>query len=337
MSVDTYIQHQFVQRVGAQLPNFKQSKAQVWTFSHSCETKHAHKKQKSRANFFMHNGDVLFKCYHCGIAFGLESFLKEEAPALYSEYRLAGYRDREQSHPIKPVVEDTKPEEILVDANLEGLIPVLKLPPSSSVIRYLERRCIPRDKYHLLFVAKNFYQWATKYKPEFKDIEDTSPRLVLPYFDVHGRVLGFTARTFAKDVEPRYIHLRIDKNCDFIYGTERIDPSKTIYVFEGQIDALFVENAVGIGNANYAIPFVQAIKTNCIIVPDNDWKRNSQVAKQLKKAIKDGFRICFIPDTVDGKDSNDWAKNGYNVKELIDSNVKQGLNAMLEFAVMKRH
>lgn len=331
MSVDTFIQQQFVLRVGAQLPNFKQSKPQVWTFSHTCESSHG-KKLKSRANFFLHKNEYLVKCYHCGMSTHLSTFLQDNAPVLYSEYRLSEYREKS---PL--IVAAEKANEIFIDANLNGLIPVTELPKSSTVLRTLERRCIPVSKYPLLYVAKNFYAWASRYKPEFKNSLDRSPRLVLPYFDIHGRVIGFTARTFAKDVEPRYIHLRIDKNCDFIYGTERINPRKTIYVFEGQIDSLFVENAVGIGNANYAIPFVQAIKTNCIIVPDNDWKRNSQVAKQLKKAIKDNFKIAFIPDHVAGKDANDWCKNGYNVKQLIDSNVKQGLSAMLDFALMKRH
>lgn len=329
----------YANRVGVHLTNFKQKKARLWEFSHSCETAHRFKKLKARAYIYeTADGKSLnVKCQHCGYSKSLPSFIKEISPSLYDEFRLEAYREHTPSETVQPKISENI---VVADANLDGLIPVNTLPKSSPVLGFLARRCIPEKHYNLLYVAKHFYPWASFYKPEFKRLEDTSPRLVLPYFDIHGRVLGFTARTFSPKVEPRYIHLRLDKDKDFIYGTERINPNKTIYVTEGQIDSLFIDNAVAVGGAHYDTPFMDSIKTNCVIIPDNDWKRNSQVGKQLKKVIARGFKICFMPDSVKGKDLNQMVQEGISttqLKQIIDDNVKQGLSAQLEFALLKKY
>lgn len=338
--MDKYKEIQYVNRAGVYLKNFKQVKARNWTFSHTCETVENGKKVKARGSIYEVNPTTTFNvhCYHCGYSVAFTTLLKEVSPALYDEYRLDGYREERKVELPEPTPVIDVP---LLDTNLNGLKPVTSLCKTSPVIRFLERRVIPKKHYDLLYVAPHFYDWACKYKPEFSKFkQDKSPRLVMPYFNVHGRVLGFTARTFSPKVEPRYIHLRLDKENDFIYGTERIDPAKTIYVTEGQIDSLFVDNAVAVGGAHYGTAFMDSIKSNAVIIPDNDWKRNSQVGKQLKKAIMRGFKVTFLPDNLPGKDLNDLAKNGMSISEIkneIDKHIKSGLSAMLEFAVMKKY
>lgn len=337
--IDKYLEIQFVNRVGVYLKNFKQVKARNWAFTHSCETPSKGGKLRVRGGIYEYkpNEEFMVKCFHCGYSARFTTLLKDVAPSLYDEYKLSGYREKvEQPKPIvlKP------PSKKLADANLLGLTEVTSLSPTNPVIRFLERRKIPIKHYKLLFVAKHFYQWASRYKPDFAKIKDDSPRLVMPYYSESGRVIGFTARTFSPTVEPRYIHLRIDKDTDFVYGTERIDPGKPIYICEGNIDSLFLDNAIAVGGANYFNDYVRSIKSNCVIIPDSDWKRNKQVGLQLKKAIKDGYQVAFIPDTVKGKDINDIIKDGMSsdeLKILIDNNTKSGLNALLEFALMKRY
>jgi len=335
--IDLYVQIQYVNRLGVYLDNFKQKNSRLWTFAHSCEEK-KRGQAKSRGYLYQpkENTGFNFFCHHCGESKSLFNFMKEVAPALYDEYRLENYRD----NPIATITAEPEPPKVLVDASLDGLIPLKKFSPTSAVTQFIERRKIPKSKYDLLFVAKNFYAWAKAFKPDIHTPEKDEPRLVLPYFDLHGRVLGFTARTFSPSVEPRYYHLRIDRTNDFVYGTERVDPNKLIYVTEGQIDSLFLDNAVAIGGAHYSTPFMNSIKTNCAIIPDNDWKRNSQVGKQVLRAIKAGFKVCFLPDTVKGKDLNDFAKAGMTlaeIKALVDGNLFQGLTAQLEYALRKKY
>ncbi len=344
--MDKHLEIQYVNRLGVYLSNFKQTKPRHWAFSHTCEKNEPGRKQKVRGSIYeIKDGEPFnVKCFHCGYSVKFTTLLKEISPSLYDEYRLHFYREPSLTKPevaqkaLEAVFKD-RPE-YFVDESLKGLIPVTSLSATNPVIRFLERRMIPKNKYNLLYVVKNFYEWASKFKEEFKNSKDDSPRLVLPYFDLHGRVLGFTARAFSPAIEPRYIHIRIDKDKDFVYGTERIDPSKTIFVTEGQIDSLFIDNCVAVGGAHYGTDFMKSIKTNCVIIPDNDWKRNPQVGKQLKKVIKEGYKICFMPDTVAGKDINDIHKAGMSLKEIremILENTKSGLQAELEFATMRKY
>lgn len=337
MPLPMFSQISYAQRLGASLTNFKQTKPRLWTFAHSCETKHGAKQLKSRGNIFETPDGLrlVVKCHHCGMATSLDAFIRDVNPHLYDEYRMEAFRGTPEIVRVEPIVQQPPP----IDATLDGLIPVVSLPKSSPVLRFLERRKIPTDKYELLYVAKHFYQWATLFKPEFKNIADRSPRLVMPYFDRNGRVIGLTARTFSPTVEPRYIHLRLDRNVDFIYGSERVDPSKTIYIVEGQIDSLFIQNTVAVGGANYGSDFVKSIKTNCVVIPDNDWQRNRQVGAQLKKAIDDGLAVCFLPDTVKGKDLNQLVQLGMSIpelKRLVDAHIFRGLAAQLEFALKRK-
>lgn len=333
-----YIQQMFIARLGSQLENFKQRKVREWTWSHTCEKAHGSKRKKTRAGIFLnHEGtSFIMKCQHCGVSTSFLNFLKETSPYLYDEYRMQKYREN------NPVVE-TAPEPVevpLLDINLDGLIPVTSLKPTSSIVKFLSDRKIPTKHYKLFYVAPRFFEWASRYKPEFKEIKNDAPRLIIPYFDLHGRVFGFTCRSFDPNDSKRYLHLRLDMTCDFVYGTERIDPTKTIYVTEGQIDSLFIDNAVAVGGANYESAFMRSIQTNCVIIPDSDWKRNKQVGNQVKKAIKFGYKVFFVPDLVEGKDVNDWVKYGMSiedVKSMIDANTKSGLQAQLEFGLLKRY
>ena len=330
----------YVARLGSQLTNFKQRKPREWTWSHTCETQHGNKKLPLRAGIFPNKDGTGFimHCHHCGVSMSFLNFLKDTSPHLYDEYRMEKYRNDPIKNPASLVVHP-EPEVPLVDINLDGLISVSAL-QSTFVNKFLSERKIPLKHWKLFYVAPKFFEWASRYKPEFKDIKKDTPRLILPYFDLHGRVFGFTCRSFDPQDPKRYMHLRLDPNCDFIYGTERIDPKKTIYVTEGQIDSLFINNAVAVGGANYESAFMRSIQTNCVIIPDSDWKRNPQVGKQLMKAIKLRYKVFFVPDTVEGKDVNDWVKNGMSLTEIqtmIDANTKQGLQAQLEFALLKRY
>lgn len=333
--MDLYKQISFVSRLGVYLKNFKQKKPRLWEFAHSCE-KETRGKFRARAYVYQYKDtpNLNFRCHHCGSATSLGNLIKDTSSSLYGEWRLDSYKEKE--HPPQAPVQH---KEETVDVNLAGLVNVASLPASSSVRKFLERRKIPINKYKLLYVAPHFYKWATQYNSAFKGVLDESPRLVLPYFDMDKKVVGFTARTFNPSIEPRYIHMRIDKKAPFIYGLERLDMSKTIYVTEGNIDSLFLDNAIAVGGAHYEGEFVQSIKDKAVIIPDQDWKRNTQVAKQLKKVILDGFSVAFLPNTIKGKDLNDFVKAGMKLEDLkttIDSHTLNGLAAQLEFSLLKR-
>ena len=61
-------------------------------------------------------------------------------------------------------------------------------------------------------------------------------------FAVQGRALSQS--------DLRYITVRIDEQYPKIYGLDRVDISKPIYVVEGPIDSLFVDNCIAVAGGD---------------------------------------------------------------------------------------
>ena len=76
-------------------------------------------------------------------------------------------------------------------------------------------------------------------------------RIVIPFFNSHGDVVAVQGRAINfKDEEnarqtAKYITIKADKSIDRLwYGLWRANTKKRVYVVEGPIDSLFLENAV---------------------------------------------------------------------------------------------
>lgn len=327
--------------VGPSLKNFKQLKPDLYIFSHSCEDT-TKSRVKARAYLYRRAESIMMKCHHCGASMRLGTFLSTVSSFLSDEYKLEHYKEKSSKSPINHTapakVIETAPE--LLDDVLIGLKSLDKLASSHPAVLYSKRRKIPMQHWKDIFFAPKFNQFAAKINERFKHLaaEKEHPRLLFPYFTPHGKVFAVSGRAFGKE-EPKYIILTIDSEQEKIYGTWKIDPSKTIYVVEGQIDSLCVDNAVAVGHADYTSGFLEKIKTNAVIIPDNDYVRNKEVANSLRKAIKAGYRVSMFPDTYKFKDLNDAMKAGYSSEELetiINQNVKQGIEAEFELITRRK-
>lgn len=66
-------------------------------------------------------------------------------------------------------------------------------------------------------------------------------RLLMPFFDLDGRLLTFTARAMDEGVEPRYAFPEGATTREFLYGVHRlahVDRTSAIWVVEGQFDVV---------------------------------------------------------------------------------------------------
>jgi hypothetical protein len=72
-----------------------------------------------------------------------------------------------------------------------------------------------------------------------------------------------------------------------------------------------------------------------IYVYDNE-PRNKQIVDRISKQIDNGERIVIWPSNIKEKDINDMILCGHNVKEVVEKNTYQGLEAKLKFTTWKR-
>ena len=97
-------------------------------------------------------------------------------------------------------------------------------------------------------------------------------------FALQGRAFG--------DENPKYITIKLQDK-DKIFGLDRVDWKKTVYVCEGSLDSLFVENCIATAQSDLRIPHNDAV-----LIPDNE-PRNREVVKQIRKYIEEDYAVVL--------------------------------------------
>jgi hypothetical protein len=149
-------------------------------------------------------------------------------------------------------------------------------------------------------------------------------------------IFGFQGRSLSKNSKVKYITIILDDSIPKIYGLDDIDWSKNVYITEGPIDSMFIENSIAMVGADVninSIPDYQ--KTDFVFVYDNE-KRNKQIISRMEKTIDEGHSIVIWPSDLIYKDINDMIVAGLDPEKIIKDNVFRGLEAKAKLIGWKR-
>ena len=141
-------------------------------------------------------------------------------------------------------------------------------------------------------------------------------------------MFAFQGRAFGKE-NPKYITIVLDSDRDKIYGLNNVDWNKKVYVVEGPIDSLFLDNCIATAQSDLRI----SKKDNAVLIPDNE-PRNKEIVKQIERFINDGYSVVLWPEYVKEKDINEMilaGKSKDEVFKIINSNACSNLTAKLKF------
>ena len=147
-----------------------------------------------------------------------------------------------------------------------------------------------------------------------------------------GDLIGFQGRSLSPKAKMRYITVMLDEDAPKLYGLDHINKNETIYIVEGPLDSFFLENAVAMCGSDVDIRSFGW--SDYIWVYDNE-PRSRQITDKLSKSIDAGDRVVIWPSSIKEKDLNDMVTSGINVKNVIQSNVYQGLKAKLQLSNCK--
>jgi len=336
-----YIDTKYVGLVGFRLRNFKKKNDYLWNFSCPVCGDSASNKLKARGYIYRKKSDLFVKCYNCSYGTNLGNFLKYVDPKLHDEYVLERYKENGSVHTAKTditeIIKENIPE-LLEDDILKTLRRLDKLPEEHPAVDYLINRQIPRDKWNLLYFAPKFKRYTNSVTPKFQEpIEGEHPRMIIPYFTPAGKCFAYQARAYG-DEEPKYYTIKVDETEEKIYGLDRVDYSKRIYVVEGPIDSLFLPNGIAVSGSSFDTPTIRKLLTNATIVMDNE-PRNKDIVRQLAKYIDLGYNVCMFPESMESKDINDMilmGKTPEEILEVINTNTYSGMEAKLRFADWKK-
>ena len=331
-----YIDAKYANMLSGRLRNFKQKNEYLWNYSCPVCGDSSKNKLKARGYIYRAKADLFCKCHNCGHSTNIGNLIKYVDVNLYDQYVLERYKagaTRYNSHKdVAPMVVPEK--ELLEDDILSPLKRLDKLPQDHPAVQYVLNRKIPMNKWNLLYFAPRFKAFTNSVTAKFQEpIVDEHPRMIIPYFTTAGKCFAFQGRAYGNE-EPKYYTIKVDETEEKIYGLDRVDYGKRIFVVEGPIDSLFLPNAIAVSGASFDTPTIRKLLANATIIMDNE-PRNKDIVKQLDKYITLGYSVCMLPDTVTQKDINEMVLHGGmtpdEIVDLINTNTYTGMEAKLKF------
>ncbi len=334
-----YIDKKYASILGGRLRNFKQKNDYLWNFSCPVCGDSSTNKLKARGYIYRAKSDLFVKCHNCGYGTNLGNLIKHVDQKLYDEYVLERYKAGATKYNDHKEVKLPESTPVLLEDNvLSSLKRIDLLEENHPAVKYVSNRKIPKDKWRHLYFAPKFKKFTNSVSPKFVEpIEGEHPRMIIPFFTKESKCFAFQARAYG-DEEPKYYTIKLDEDLEKIYGLERIDLSKKIYVVEGPIDSLFLPNAVAVSGASFDTPTIKSLLTNAVIVMDNE-PRNKEIVKQMGKYIEEGYSVCMFPDFVMEKDINEMILHGKTpgeILELINTNTFSSLEAKLRYGTWRK-
>jgi len=278
----------FVQSVGVRLDKFKRISAGTYHFRCPFCGDSQFSTAKKRGYFYDYQGSAMFKCHNCSLSLNLGSFLKRFDSTMYSEYimeRLSENKKRKEP--------SQKELSALKSIPLLDKYPRLSVMQSNHPARvYVRDRKIP-PKYH------GFLRYTESFVDEDGIQWDNDPRIIIPFLSRAGELLGLQGRTIGNS-GLRYITRKYGEPC--LYGLDRIKTDKTIYITEGPIDSMFLDNCIATAGAG-------------------------------KKRIEEGSNVVVYPSNFSCKDINDMVLDesiDFFQEKVLTHNVYSGNMAMLK-------
>ena len=315
----------YIGLVSSRLPKFKKVKADLYNFRCPlCGDSQKHK-NKARGYIYAKKADANFKCHNCGASTTFSNFLKTLDPTLQKQYIFEKFQTR-----------NTGKGSIFEEPKLEFKKPIfrkkLDLPKASEVKiakQYLENRKLDSTKF---YYTDKFKEWTNTQKQTFDYIGKDEPRIIIPMYDSTKKLIGFQGRSLIPN-SVKYITIMIDEDAPKIYGLDKINKEKPIYIIEGPFDASLVENCVAMCGADVDIGSLGW--SDYIYVYDNE-PRSREITTRIRKTIDGGDKVVIWPTNIEEKDVNDMILGGHDVMGMLKSNTYSGLKAKIKFNNWKK-
>ena len=327
-----HVDTKFISLVSSRLEKFSRKNENLFNFRCPYCGDSQKNRNRARGYFYRHKGSFIYKCHNCGVGRTLSNFLKDQDPHLYSEYVMEAYREGSTGKGTKIPLPDLKFKKPTFQAdifsNLERLSDLNKSHPAR---RMIEKRQLPPDSLNQLYFCPKFQEWTNQHKKTFNDTRYDESRIIIPLKDKDG-VFGYQGRAIESSAL-RYITVMLDEDKPKIYGLDKIDETKPIYIVEGPFDSLFLDNAVAMVGSDFN-PRTCGW-SDYIWVYDNE-PRNRQIVERISNSIDRGDKVVIWPQQVTKKDINDMIVEGQDPQKIIETNTYQGIQAKIKLTEWKR-
>jgi len=259
------------------------------------------------------------------------NFLKDHSSHLHDQYVMERYREGltgKGTQTASPKFDFKQP--IFKTSNVLDLTPISELNTEHPARDYLERRKI--EDLNLFYYCPKFKDWTNRQKKTFDTLRQDSARIIIPLRDKDGTMFGFQGRSLAPKAKIRYITIMLDDSMPKVYGLDRVDPTKEVYVTEGPFDSHFIDNAIAMCGSDVNL---SSYDYRFVYTYDNE-PRSREIVNKIASTIKAGHKVVIFPKSIKEKDLNDMALAGHDVQSLVKSNTYSGLEATLKMNEWKK-
>lgn len=299
-------------------------------------------KSKMRGYIYRKVNGLFYTCHNCGCGMSLGNLLKTIDNSVHKEYLLERYKSGEDNLPKTTTLYNIpSPKFGVIEKKLwDNAESCDKLPADHECTQYLINRNIPKDKWSRLLFTEHYKDFCDEVNKNHGKTLDNDKRLVIPYYSEYGELVAVSGRALETSSEKlRYVTVRTTDSDDMlIYGVDNVDITKRLYIVEGPLDSLFINNCVAAGSTSLLQASKKLSAPDIVLVFDNE-PRNKEVVNIIKKAIDAGEKVVVWDEFIEGKDINEMVNKGKSVSEIkniIDQSVYSGLEAQLKFNLWKR-
>ena len=253
---------------------------------------------------------------------------------MYEQYLLERYK---KSAPATPKPEfKFEPVKFKDTTILDKLKKISDLKEDHPARLYCVDRKIPEKYFNILYLSDKFMTLVNEVKPNTYKVIKDHPRLIIPFFDTTEKLFAFQGRAFGNE-QPKYLTIKLDEGKQKVYGLERINFQRQVFIVEGPIDSLFIDNCLAAGGADLFLK--NKIPNDQITYIFDNEPRNNEIVNRMYKVIEQDYNIVIWPDDIQLKDVNDIIKSGVSInqlKEIISSNTYSKLSAMTKLNYWKK-
>ena len=314
--MSVFIDRAFLLRLSPKLQRFTQKKDDLYNFRCPLCGDSQKNKTKSRGYVYRKKNDYFYMCHNCGASTSFYNFLDKVDPTLIKEYALERYKngDNNKSNHKTPDFEDFKTEKPTFKKSLD-LPSIDSLPEAHFAKVYVQQRRIPETFLSQLYYAEDFAAFIQSLGIQ-KELSKEDKRLVIPFYDQEKNLVAIQGRALGES-KLRYITIKLHEDNHKFFGLDRIDEDKMIYVVEGPIDSMFLDNAVATADSNLESITSIYDKSKVTLVFDNE-PRNKEIVKKIDEAIEKHYNVVIWPEMIESKDINDMIMDGFSPDEIQD-------------------
>lgn len=332
-----FVDRKYLLQVSPKLSKFAKKNDNLFNFRCPFCGDSQKNKTKARGYVYHKKNNYFYMCHNCGLSISFYNFLDRLDGHTAKQYALEKFTDgnNKGSNTPQPDVEEAKVKPVFHEKlDLEN---IEQLSDEHFAKKYVMGRKIPESFWSQLYFAPDFKKFVKSLGIEKDGLKEDDQRLIIPFFNQEKKLIALQGRALGES-KIRYITIKIDEDSPKIYGLDRVDKDKMIYVTEGPIDSMFLDNAVATADAN--LPSVTNVfeRSKVTLIFDNE-PRNKNIVSMIESAIDEHYSVVIWPEMITAKDINEMILDGLtqeDIQDLIEKNTFVNLRAKMEFIRWKR-